>query len=348
MALEWRRSGAVVREVDLPGARVWYAEFQPAIAGRSLELRPFLRLPWRRRTEGARRPPPTLVLLHGLGASAATFHPVIGRLRESYRVVIPDLPGFGGSRARGGGPPTFGGLVDTAEAFVAEVAPAGAYLAGNSMGGWIAAKVAARRPDLVRGVALLNPGGPALRAEDWTDLGRMLAGEDAEASAQLVDRIFHRPPFGVRLVARAIRRAIRGPSVLQLMGSLREEDFLSEEEAARVECPAVLIWGESDRFIPAGCRSFFLERLPRVRYEPVPDCGHCPQIECPRKTAEILLRLPRIRPRKPAKAAKAARPTKAAPAAKIATSRDIASAPRRVPSGKPAAPAGGAREAGGG
>jgi pimeloyl-ACP methyl ester carboxylesterase len=212
---------------------------------------------------------------------------------------VPDLPGHGWSR-----PPqgreflTFAELLDCAEGFVDAVAPGGAYLAGNSMGGWIAAKLAARRPDLVRGIALLNPGGPALDARDWVDFGRVLSSEDADAIEQLVTRMFHRPPLGMRFVARDVRKLMRAPPVTQLIGSLQAEDFVSGEELGRVECPSVLIWGENDRLIPEGCRSFFLEKLPRVRYEPVPDCGHCPQLECPRRTAEILLQLPRMRRRR--------------------------------------------------
>jgi pimeloyl-ACP methyl ester carboxylesterase len=239
------------------------------------------------------------VLLHGLGGAAASFYPVIDALRERYRVIAPDLPGCGWSRP----PPGrdclgFGELLDTTEAFLERVAPGGAYLAGNSMGGWLAAKIAARRPDLARGIALINPGGPSLNAEDWVDFGQLLAGDGADAVPQLVRRLFHRPPLGTRLVASDIRRMLRAPSVLQLVTSLRAEDFLSDEELARVECPSVLIWGENDRLIPDACRAFFLQGLPQVRYEPVPDCGHCPQLECPRRTAEILLQLPRLRRRR--------------------------------------------------
>ncbi len=282
LALEWRRKGAHLREAGVHGSRVWYAEFDP-IEGAS----------GRRR-----RPPPTVVLLHGLGASGASFFPVIAPLRAGYRVVVPDLPGYGWSRP----PPgraflTFSELLDVSEAFVAAVAPRGAYLAGNSMGGWIATKLAARRPDLARGIALLNPGGPALNAEDWVDFARLLSGEDAEGIRHFVSRLFHRPPLGSRFLERDLRRLMRAPSVLDFVGSLQAEDFLSEAELAAVECPSVLIWGENDRLIPEGCRSFFLEKLPRVRYEPVPDCGHCPQLECPRRTAEILLKLPRMRRR---------------------------------------------------
>jgi pimeloyl-ACP methyl ester carboxylesterase len=316
---------------------MWYAEFAPNDPPPEPQPPPYRRLPWRRgqRTAASgRRAAPPIVLLHGLGASAASFHPVIPLLREEYRVIVPDLPGCGWSEPpRGREFLRFSELVDAAEAFVERLAPGGAYLAGNSMGGWIAAKLAARRPDLTRGIALLNPGGPALRAEDWIDFGRILAGDDVDAVQQLLARVFHRPPFAARFVSRDIRRMMRAPSVLQLVTTLESEDFLSEEELGRIECPSVLIWGENDRFIPDGCRSFFLENLPRVRYEPVPDCGHCPQLECPRRTAEVLLALPRMRrPRRlPAREGARARVTAAARkviAAKLAMGRDGAASYR--------------------
>ncbi|MGC3997899.1 MAG: alpha/beta fold hydrolase [Anaeromyxobacter sp.] len=298
LAFQWRRDGAALREVDLSGCRVWYAEFAPrperpapgARRGRPARIRPA--------SAGRRRPSPTLVLLHGLGATAASFFPVIPALRHTYRVIVPDLPGNGWSR-----PPegrawlTFPELLEVTERLVDRVAPEGAFLAGNSMGGWLAAKLAARRPDLVRGLALLNPGGPALHAEDWADFGQALTADHRAAVAELVARLFHRPPLATRLLGRDIRRLLRAPSVLQLVSSLQAEDFVTAEEAAGLACPSVLIWGENDRLIPEGCRDFFLEQLPRVRYEPVPDCGHCPQLECPRRTAEILLQLPRMRRR---------------------------------------------------
>jgi pimeloyl-ACP methyl ester carboxylesterase len=305
--LEWRRAGASVHLAPLLGSQVWYAEFAPSLSPPigPAPAAPLGLLPWRRRagpTSRARKPP-TIVLLHGLGASSATFHPVIGALRRGYRVIVPDLPGCGASRPpHGRGFLTFSELLDVSEALVERVAPAGAYLAGNSMGGWMAAKLAARRPDLARGIALINPGGPALRAEDWEEFGRALTSEDAAAVQQLVRRLFHRPPPATRLWAGEVKRMLSAPSVRELVASLAAEDFLSEEELARVECPSVLIWGESDRFIPDGCRRFFLEKLPHVRYAPVPDCGHCPQLECPRRTAEILLDLPRRRRRAPAAA----------------------------------------------
>jgi pimeloyl-ACP methyl ester carboxylesterase len=285
LRIGWRRSGAVIREVAVEGSTVWYAEFEPIAPPRARSPRRLDAERW--------QASPVLVLLHGLGASATSFHPVIPHLRRGYRVVVPDLPGFGVSRPpRGRDFLPFAELVDVAEVFVARVAPRGAYLAGNSMGGWIAAKLAARRPDLVRALALLNPGGPALRAEDWVDFARILLAEEQGAIEEWWWRTFHHPPIAMRLLSRDLRRILRRPSVVQLMTHLQADDFLSAEELAQVNCPAVLVWGERDRLIPDGCRSFYLQKLKGVRYAPVPDCGHCPQLECPDRTAEVLLRLP--------------------------------------------------------
>jgi pimeloyl-ACP methyl ester carboxylesterase len=290
VSYDWRRRGATLRAIPILGSRVWYAEFKPKPA--DLEV---LRASARARGEARRGPfqAPTVILFHGLGASSTSFYTVVPRLRRTYRVIVPDLPGYGSSQV----PPgkaylPFGEMVDVAERFVAKVAPRGAYVAGNSMGGWIAAKIASRRPDLVQGMALLNPGGPALRAEDWVDFARVLWAE--EAMDEWYGRMFHRTPFGLRLFARDFKRIMRSPSVADVVQSLRPEDFLTEAELEKVKCPSVLVWGERDRFIPEGCKSFYLEKLKDVRYEPVPDCGHCPQLECPHRTADILLQLPSL------------------------------------------------------
>jgi pimeloyl-ACP methyl ester carboxylesterase len=297
--LAWRGSGARIGVQRILGSRLWYAEFHP----REPDLAA-LRQAARDRGTPVRGKvwPPTVVLFHGLGGSSTSFYPVIPHLRRAYRVVIPDLPGNGWSRPpKGRKYLEFGEMVDVAERFVARVAPRGAYLAGNSMGGWIAAKIASRRPELVRGLALLNPGGPALRAEDWVDFMRVLWAE--EQTDEWFSRMFHRTPFGFRLFARDFKRLMNSPSVAQVVKKLRPEDFLSEEELRKVRCPSVLVWGERDRLIPEGCKAFYLEKLRGVRYEPVRDCGHCPQLECPDRTAEILLKLPTLAESREAKPA---------------------------------------------
>ena len=300
--LGWRRGGAKIREITIAGVRIWLADFPRRPPDRRAPRRPRGVLG----RDASPRRPATVVLLHGLGGTSTSFYPVVSELRRGFRVVVPDLPGHGLSRLpRGREYLTFSELVDVVEKLVARVAPRGAYLAGNSMGGWIAVKLAIRRPDLVRGMALLNPGGPALRAEDWVDFARVLWAEERGDVNEWLGRMFHRPPPVVRLFRRDLRRLMRAPAVSHLLQNIQAEDFLSEEEMEQVRCPAVLVWGERDRLIPDGCRAFYLKKLQGIRYEPVPDCGHCPQIECPDRTAEILLQLPGM-PARPAPCAPAA------------------------------------------
>jgi pimeloyl-ACP methyl ester carboxylesterase len=102
---------------------------------------------------------PTLVLLHGLGATAdLNFGPLYLALANRYHLIAPDLRGHG-SGIRSARPFSFGTCADDVAALIdatAGTAPssAGAYVLGYSMGGPIAMLLARRRPDLVRGLVL--------------------------------------------------------------------------------------------------------------------------------------------------------------------------------------------------
>ncbi len=273
LTLDWRRRGAALREIDLDGGVIWYAEF-----------------PRRKRKAPPAQPPtPTQVLVHGLGASATAFHPLISRLRRDYRIVVPDLPGHGRSHLPQGKEfLDFSELYAMVQRFLEAVVPGGALLAGNSLGGWLSAKLAARRPDLVQALCLLNPGGPALQAADWTAFTELIASKGTLDVNQYFSRVFHRSPFGASLFGRDLRRVLSMAQVSRFVQTISLGDFLTEAEAARVSCPSALVWGEDDHLLPQACRSWYLENLPGVRYVPLTDCGHCPQIERPARVAEVL------------------------------------------------------------
>jgi len=289
--LEWRRAGAAFHSTPIAGSRIWFAEFTPRTGG-GKRPRPAARDG--RRSPEDRPDPPALVLLHGIGGTSCIFAPVIARLRHAYRLVVPDYLGLGSSRLPTGRDfLTLGELVELVRTLVARVAPAGAYVAGNSVGGWIAAKLAAQCPELVRGLALLNPAGAALRPEDYADFDLrefVRTGESRNAAAWL-KRMFYRPPLAMRLFLRDCAQIMRSPLVTKFLENLAPGDFLSAQELARVRCPSVLIWGLQDRVVPDSCRTFYLENVKGIRYEPLAGCGHLPQVEFPERTAEILLDL---------------------------------------------------------
>lgn len=79
-------------------------------------------------------------------------------LPDGFRSIAPDWPGHGESPA-GREPASAMGFADVTEELVARLAPEGAIVLGNSVGGFAAARLAIRRPELVRGLVLIDSGG---------------------------------------------------------------------------------------------------------------------------------------------------------------------------------------------
>jgi alpha/beta hydrolase fold len=113
---------------------------------------------------------PTLLAIHGLGGSKASFLPTIGALADTYRVIAVDLPGFGDSVKPLRAPfdaPYFA-------AVMAEVLDAAgvdrAHVVGNSMGGRIGIEMALTMPERVERLVLLSPAMAWLRPRRWAPL----------------------------------------------------------------------------------------------------------------------------------------------------------------------------------
>ena len=127
-----------------------------------------------------RRAPATVFYLHGFASSIYTWADVIPRLAADHDVVALDLPGFGGSDVRPELTPSV--YPATVLAVMDRLGIARATLAGNSLGGGVAVVLAARHPERVRRLVLLDTAGfsqdPACRprsgeGEEMVPAGRM-------------------------------------------------------------------------------------------------------------------------------------------------------------------------------
>src|SRR3954471_6841221 len=98
---------------------------------------------------------PTVLLLHGLGGAASNWTAVALPLAERARVVVPELPGHGGSSAL----PAPVATLDAYAERVAGVLDAPAVVAGHSLGGLVALALAVRHPEIVRGLVLAGSAG---------------------------------------------------------------------------------------------------------------------------------------------------------------------------------------------
>jgi pimeloyl-ACP methyl ester carboxylesterase len=258
-----------------------------------------------------------VVFVHGLGGSSLNFTAIGLLLADAVRGIAVDLPGFGRSAPRDG--PS--GITDHAELlaeFIDAEVGTPVHLVGNSMGGAIAVRLAARRPDLVRTLTLISPALPDQRPRAVAAyfmglatprLGAAIMRRNAKVSFERrmqigLSLIFgdHRllPPevvdaykaelrwrdgqpwFADALLAGA--RSIVAATVAPPRRSLWAD-------AARIRCPVLLVYGGRDRLVDARVRNRAQAAFPDARLLYLPESGHVAQIEHPLEVAEAFRHL---------------------------------------------------------
>ena len=246
-----------------------------------------------------------VLLLHGLGATKASFLPTVDALAASHRAIAVDLPGFGDSHKPLFGaydPPFFARAVRSLlDALELEAV----HVVGNSMGGRVALELGLSHPDRVNRLVLLAPSMSWLKARPLapylrlipTQLGifqptprpllemivkYFIPGSDNEWTAAGIDEFLrsYMTPLGRAAFYAAARNIYleepRGPEGLWTrLGSLQRD--------------ALFVWGRKDNIVPIGFARHVRDELPAATHLEL-DCGHVPQLERPRQTHEAMAR----------------------------------------------------------
>jgi pimeloyl-ACP methyl ester carboxylesterase len=212
------------------------------------------------------------LLLHGLGATSATFLPLLPDLARDCDLVLPELSELGGSR----GPrpaPTVSEAADLA-AGVARACFEGrpVTLAGVSLGGWIAVRAALGHPGLAHRLLLVVPGG--FRDQDWSRLERMVRVERFADSAGVWRALYAAPPWWARPARLAVYLAYRSRAVREVLATVHPEEAYGAEELARLDLPVGLVWGGRDSLFPPVVGEAMARCLPRATLVVVEDAGH--------------------------------------------------------------------------
>jgi pimeloyl-ACP methyl ester carboxylesterase len=262
---------------------------------------------------------PPVLLVHGLGANTVSWLP-FGQLladRLGTTVTAIDLIGFGRTRAPDR-PATLATNRELVEAVLDERGDA-TIVVGNSMGGLIGAGVAARRPDLVAALVLVDPAlpwgrvGPAVawRLARLTPLMAPSVGRRAvSARARLIgparlvdltldlciaDRSRLDPLLRQRLVLLAAERyaypeaaagyADAARSLFRELGNGAADRHFA---AASARCPTLLVHGELDRLVPVGLAREATDRHRTIDLDVLVGVGHAPQMEVPDQLVEVV------------------------------------------------------------
>jgi pimeloyl-ACP methyl ester carboxylesterase len=240
---------------------------------------------------------PAVLLLHGFASSIYTWKDVVPALARERRVVALDFPGFGGSET----PPdlSFAVLPRVATGLLDRLGIARASLVGNSMGGAVGVVVAARRPERMEKLVLIDAAGYNTEPSDQPWIVRLVR---SRAAAALLEKLPVRRRPGLRQVFQdpayvtperideyvtPLLRPGSLASIRSLMVSPPPSPSVAEL-APRVEAPTLIVWGRHDRWIPLAHAARFAAAIPGSRTVVLDDCGHLPQEERPGEVVRLL------------------------------------------------------------
>jgi pimeloyl-ACP methyl ester carboxylesterase len=226
----------------------------------------------------------TIVLLHGFGGAASNWTLVAPELADRAHVIVPDLPGHGGSSALPAPPETLDPFAERVAHLLAEPA----VVVGHSLGGVVALRLAVRRPELVRGLVLAGSAGisSATRSAEraLTLVSLVKPGKQVSRWRRSIARsaTLRRLAFGSISVADPRALSPRGANGF-LAGSGLYTDVRSAGDALvrsdprldleRVLCPSLVLHGTRDVQVPLRDAFEYARRL-RAPLRTVADCGH--------------------------------------------------------------------------
>lgn len=259
------RAGLHRQELDIPGFHIVYLE-------------------------GGHGEP--LLLLHGFGADKDNWTRVARFLTPHYRVIAPDLPGFGESAKPDGadyGIPAQAGYVGA----IAEALHLQHFdLGGNSMGGWLAAAYAATHPQQVHSLWLLAPAG--VSTAQPSDLANIIGSGGrnplvARTPAEFRDLlrfVFVKPPYvpGAVIQVLAQQRAQNFELEQKIFQQLRDSPPL-EPQVGGLQTPTLIVWGDHDRALHYSGAEVLHKLMPNSSVVILPDIGHLPMLEAVKRSA---------------------------------------------------------------
>ncbi|MEU3716851.1 alpha/beta fold hydrolase [Streptomyces californicus] len=251
---------------------------------------------------------PPVLLLHGGGPGASgvsNYARNITELAKEYRVIVPDLPGYGRSTKGVDGSDPFGHLADGIRGLLDGLGLEKAHLVGNSYGGACALRLALDTPNRVDRMVLMGPGGigttRSLPTPGLNSLLNYYTGDGpsrrklekfirdylvfnaADVPDAAIDERY-RASIDPEVIASPPLRRPSGPNALRTVWKM---DFTRDARLSRLPVPTLVLWGAQDRVNRPSGGPMLAERMPNCDLYLVANTGHWVQFE----RAELFNRL---------------------------------------------------------
>jgi pimeloyl-ACP methyl ester carboxylesterase len=247
---------------------------------------------------------PILLLLHGFAANKDHWTRMTRHLSDEYHVIAPDLPGFGESYKNKDLDYGIYAQVKRIHELTKKLNLTHFHIAGNSLGGLIAGNYAAKYPDEIKTLWLLNPLG-VVSAPD-SEMFEMIKNnhspkilpKNLKEYNELIDFAFYNKPFipGVvtqNLAQESIKNHTLNSKIyvdIHRAYNLETHSKLALEKVLiNFDKPVLITWGDKDRLLHPQGAEILSNILTNAHVNMLNDVGHLPMLETPKETAEVFL-----------------------------------------------------------
>lgn len=247
--------------------------------------------------EGGNPDGPTIVLIHGFSDSKDSFVDTCQALSGTYRLILPDVPGF----AEASSPLDFtydlASLTGVVAGFFDALGLRDVHVVGSSLGGAIAVQLAMTRPECLRSMSLVAAAGLKMPTPSPLQL-RLDAGDNPfvvdshEGYEDFVRFVMEKqPPIPAPIRRHLAQEFMERASLNQkIMADLLSGDWDFTPRLGDVNTESLLIWGDRDRLIDISAGRAYHRGLPNSRMVIFHGIGHIPQYECPARTGRYIAR----------------------------------------------------------
>ncbi len=226
---------------------------------------------------------PDLIFIHGLGGEAANWAANIVPVSTRYRVYALDQIGFGHSDK-----PLIDYRIETfvefLQAFMQELKIPKATLVGNSLGGWIAVDFAARHPEMVERLVLVDAAG--LRAEGGSGQPPLDLNPSSLAGMRRILEfiVFNKQLVTDELARHAFENHLKsgdGYTIQRILAGVFTTHQFEDDKLGSIRTPTPVLWGRDDALTPLSIGERYQKGIPGAKLVVLDQCCHIPQIEKP-------------------------------------------------------------------
>jgi pimeloyl-ACP methyl ester carboxylesterase len=224
---------------------------------------------------------PYLILHGGAGPQSVSAFADL----PDARVITPTHPGFGGTPR----PSDVDSIKDLAVLYVQlldDLDVSDVTVVGNSIGGWIAAELALLASPRVTRLVIVDAAGLRIVEHPIVDFFSLTMDQVAELSYYNPDAF----RIDVSTFSDAQKAIMAGNrAALATYGGTTMDDPTLLGRLPAIAVPTLVVWGAADRIIPPAHGHAYADAIPGARLEIIPDAGHLPQLETPKRLLDLII-----------------------------------------------------------